>query len=111
MPFAVDDMVVSKYLSGAVQVTEVEVDTRLGRIQVKRVWGGYGIGRRIVPKFAESQAEGGIIQGSATPFGKSGGPTGAPGRCSREASTTIASRGSATSPRSTSTSSMVGSST
>ncbi len=63
VPFAVDDMVVSKYLSGAVQVTEVEVDTRLGRIQVRRVWGGYGVGRRIVPKLAESQAEGGIIQG------------------------------------------------
>jgi len=63
VPFAVDDMVVSKYLSGAVQITEVVVDVRLGRIEVKRIWGGYGIGRRIVPHLARSQAEGGIIQG------------------------------------------------
>jgi xanthine dehydrogenase YagR molybdenum-binding subunit len=63
LPFSVGGLSVSKYLSGGVQVTEVEVDTRLGRVRVRRVWGGYGVGRIVVPELARSQAQGGIIQG------------------------------------------------
>src|SRR5207253_2331402 len=40
-----------------------EVDARLGRVRVVRVWGGFGAGRIVVPALARSQAEGGILQG------------------------------------------------
>jgi xanthine dehydrogenase YagR molybdenum-binding subunit len=63
LPFSVGGMALVKYLSGAVQVTEVEVDMRLGRVRVSRVWGGYGVGRIVVPALARSQAHGGILQG------------------------------------------------
>lgn len=52
-----------KAISGAVQVVEVEVDTRLGHLRVLRTWGGYGVGRIIAPALARSQAAGGIVQG------------------------------------------------
>lgn len=54
---------IEKALAGAVQVMEVEVDTRLGRLKVLRAWGGYGVGRIVSPELARSQAQGGIIQG------------------------------------------------
>lgn len=63
MPFTVAGLAVSKYLSGSVQVTEVVVDTRLGRVRVEHVWAGFGVGRIVVPLLARSQAQGGIIQG------------------------------------------------
>src|SRR5690606_403583 len=52
-----------KAISGAVQVAEVEVDTRLGRLRVLRTWAGFGVGRIVSPDLARSQAMGGIIQG------------------------------------------------
>jgi len=54
---------IEKALAGSVQVMEVEVDTRLGRLKVLRAWGGYGVGRIVSPTLARSQAQGGIIQG------------------------------------------------
>ncbi|MDP2312972.1 MAG: molybdopterin-dependent oxidoreductase [Pseudomonadota bacterium] len=57
------DVALGKRLPGAVQLTEVEVDTRLGRVQARRVWLGLGVGRIWVPALARSQAEGGVIQG------------------------------------------------
>ncbi|MCA9707511.1 MAG: xanthine dehydrogenase family protein molybdopterin-binding subunit, partial [Myxococcales bacterium] len=52
-----------KAVSGAVQVSEVEVDTRLGRVRVLRTWAGFGVGRIVAPKLARSQAIGGVVQG------------------------------------------------
>jgi xanthine dehydrogenase YagR molybdenum-binding subunit len=54
---------IERALSGSVQVVEVELDTRLGRLKVLRTWAGFGVGRIVSPVLARSQAQGGIIQG------------------------------------------------
>ncbi len=54
----------SKYLTyGGVDVAEVEVDTELGRVQVKRVLSVHDCGRPMNPSLVKSQINGGIIQG------------------------------------------------
>jgi xanthine dehydrogenase YagR molybdenum-binding subunit len=54
----------SKYLTyGGVDVAEVEVDTELGRIHVKRVLSVHDCGRPMNPSQVMSQINGGIIQG------------------------------------------------
>jgi xanthine dehydrogenase YagR molybdenum-binding subunit len=54
----------SKYLTyGGVDVAEVEVDTELGRIHVKRVLSVHDCGRPMNPALVISQINGGIIQG------------------------------------------------
>ncbi|MFF3404175.1 molybdopterin-dependent oxidoreductase [Streptomyces sp. NPDC002659] len=62
-PVELDHLVVGRGFSGAVHVTEVEVDTRLGRTRVTRVWGGIAAGRIYSPPLARSQCQGGVIQG------------------------------------------------
>ncbi|MGW2564519.1 molybdopterin-dependent oxidoreductase [Streptomyces sp. NPDC001514] len=62
-PMELDHLIVGRGFSGAVHVTEVEVDTRLGRTRVTRVWGGIAAGRIYAPALAVSQCQGGIIQG------------------------------------------------
>jgi len=52
-----------RYVAGSMQVAEVEVDTRLGRVRVLESWVGVGVGRIVAPVLARSQAEGGIVQG------------------------------------------------
>ncbi len=47
----------------AVQIAEVEVDTRLGRVRVLRFHSGLAVGRLAAPQLARSQAEGSIVQG------------------------------------------------
>ncbi|MCA9716009.1 MAG: molybdopterin-dependent oxidoreductase [Myxococcales bacterium] len=54
-----------KYLSGAVQVTEIEVDTRLGRVRPINTWIALSVGRIYNPILARSQVEGGVIQGAS----------------------------------------------
>jgi xanthine dehydrogenase YagR molybdenum-binding subunit len=49
--------------TGAVHISEVEVDTRLGRTRVLRAAGGIGAGRVAAPELARSQCYGGLIQG------------------------------------------------
>ncbi|SFP61951.1 molybdopterin-dependent oxidoreductase [Tranquillimonas alkanivorans] len=49
--------------SHALVVTEVEVDTRLGRIRPLNVWTGIAAGRILVPELARSQVFSGAIQG------------------------------------------------
>jgi xanthine dehydrogenase YagR molybdenum-binding subunit len=49
--------------TGIVYVVEVVVDTRTGRVEVVKVWGGIAAGRIVCPPLARSQVEGGIIQG------------------------------------------------
>jgi len=54
----------SKYLTyGGVDVAEVEVDTELGRIHVKRVLSVHDCGRPMNPEQTISQINGGVIQG------------------------------------------------
>jgi xanthine dehydrogenase YagR molybdenum-binding subunit len=62
-PFSLRGLAVGRGLSAAVHVTEVEVDTRLGRIRPLRVWGGIAVGHIYAPRLARSQCEGGIVQG------------------------------------------------
>ncbi|MFT5686848.1 MAG: xanthine dehydrogenase YagR molybdenum-binding subunit, partial [Myxococcota bacterium] len=63
LPFTVQDLRVIKAIAGAVQLTAVEVDTRLGRVSVTESWLGLGVGRIMVPPLARSQAQGAVIQG------------------------------------------------
>ena len=55
MPYAV-------YGYGA-QIAEVEVDTRLGTVRVRRMVAAHDLGRVVNPVLAEGQIEGGIAQG------------------------------------------------
>lgn len=57
------DLAFSRYLCAAVQISEVEVDTRLGRVRVLRSACGVNVGKIYSPVLARSQAEGGLIQG------------------------------------------------
>ncbi|MEJ7833704.1 MAG: molybdopterin-dependent oxidoreductase [Nocardioides sp.] len=58
-----DNFALGRGFSGAVHVTEVEVDTRLGQVRATRVWGGIAVGHIYSPRLARSQCEGAIIQG------------------------------------------------
>lgn len=59
----VGGVAVGRYLSSAVQISEVEVDTRLGRVRMIQTLAGYAIGKVYSPILARSQAEGGLVQG------------------------------------------------
>lgn len=50
-------------LSHALTVTQLEVDTRLGKIRPLHVWSGVAAGKIFVPDLARSQVYGAIIQG------------------------------------------------
>ncbi|MFF5205682.1 molybdopterin-dependent oxidoreductase [Streptosporangium sp. NPDC000396] len=62
-PIAMAGTTLGRGFSGAVHVTEVEVDTRLGTIRPLRVWGGIAVGHIYAERLARSQCEGGIVQG------------------------------------------------
>ncbi|MFB4309532.1 molybdopterin-dependent oxidoreductase [Actinomadura sp. GTD37] len=62
-PFPLDHFAIGRGFSGAVVVTEVEVDTLLGRVRPTRVWCGVAAGRVYVPRLARNQCEGGVVQG------------------------------------------------
>jgi xanthine dehydrogenase YagR molybdenum-binding subunit len=62
-PIAMAGMSVGRGFTGAVHVTEVEVDTRLGTIRPLRVWGGIAAGHIYAERQARNQCEGGIVQG------------------------------------------------
>ncbi len=62
-PIAVGHILVGNLAPASVTVTEVEVDTRLGRITPLNVWAGIGVGRIYSPELATSQVQGGIVQG------------------------------------------------
>lgn len=52
-----------RYLAAAVQISEVEVDMRLGRVRMVQTHMAANIGHIYSPTLARSQAEGGIVQG------------------------------------------------
>ncbi|MFJ3875896.1 molybdopterin-dependent oxidoreductase [Streptomyces sp. NPDC090077] len=54
---------IGRGFTGSVQVAEVEVDTRLGRIRPLRVWSGIAAGRIHEERLARSQCEGAVVQG------------------------------------------------
>lgn len=63
VPVSMDHLRIGRGLAGAVHMTEVEVDTLLGRTRVVRVWGGIAVGTVFSRQTARNQCEGGIIQG------------------------------------------------
>ncbi|MEU6312174.1 molybdopterin cofactor-binding domain-containing protein [Streptomyces sp. NPDC047014] len=63
LPFPLGGVAVGRGFTGSVQVSEVEVDTRLGRIRPLRVWSGIAAGRIHEDRLARSQCEGAVIQG------------------------------------------------
>jgi xanthine dehydrogenase YagR molybdenum-binding subunit len=62
-PFPISGASIGRGLTGALHVTEVEVDTRLGAIRVTRVWAGIATGRIYNERLARNQCEGSVIQG------------------------------------------------
>ena len=63
LPFSVKELQVGRGFPASVHLSEVEVDIRLGKILVTRVWGAYAVGTLAAPELARSQAYGGIVQG------------------------------------------------
>ncbi len=62
-PFAITGVNSGMLTTGALQCTEVEVDTRLGSVRVLRSWTGLAVGRRVAPALARSQVQGGLLMG------------------------------------------------
>ena len=58
-----DDPAIGMRMGHAIMVTEVEVDTRLGKITPLHVWKRLAVGKIFVPELARSQVYGGVIQG------------------------------------------------
>lgn len=63
LPFRIEGLSIGKFLGAAVQVTEVEVDVRLGKVRPLGVWAGVGVGRIVSPVLAASQVRGAVVQG------------------------------------------------
>lgn len=63
LPITGQDTNITKELPGAVQVVAVTVDTALGRVTIDEVDVGLSVGRIYVPKLAENQVQGGVLQG------------------------------------------------
>lgn len=59
----VGGLAAERYVAASLQISQVEVDTQLGKIRVLESWLGAGVGRIASPVLARSQAEGGVIQG------------------------------------------------
>ncbi len=65
LPFQVAELKILEELPGSLQVTEVEVDTRLGRVRATQVWIGIAVGRIYQPRLARSQVEGAVLQATS----------------------------------------------
>ena len=63
IPLGADDLAFGRGFTGAVYISEVEVDTLLGKTRVLNVWGGIAAGKIVSPDLARSQCEGAVIQG------------------------------------------------
>lgn len=63
LPFMISGLQIGRQFQAAMHVSEVEVDTRTGRIRVLSVHGGLAVGVIHSPVQARSQCEGSIIQG------------------------------------------------
>lgn len=63
LPISIIEMQGGRQMTGAVHVSEVEVDTRTGKTRVLSVHGGIAVGKIHAPDLARSQCEGSIIQG------------------------------------------------
>lgn len=62
-PFTIEGLRLGVGLTHAVHIVEIEVDTRLGRVQPIRVANALAVGTVHVPELARSQVHGGVVQG------------------------------------------------
>ncbi len=62
-PFPVEGVQIGWGLSDVAHLVEVDVDTRYGTVQPRRVYVALAAGRIYAPDLARSQVEGGVIQG------------------------------------------------
>jgi xanthine dehydrogenase YagR molybdenum-binding subunit len=63
LAFGADGLTTGRGSTGVIHISEVEIDTRLGKIRPLRVWGGLAVGKIVAPVLARSQCYGGVIQG------------------------------------------------
>jgi len=63
LPFPFADVKIGRRLPGAVNVTHIEVDTRLGTVKALEAWVGIAAGRIVCPPAATNQMNGALIQG------------------------------------------------
>jgi xanthine dehydrogenase YagR molybdenum-binding subunit len=59
----IQNVAIGRYLAAGIQVSEIEVDTRLGRVRVLQSHVAMSVGHIYSPTLARSQVEGGLIQG------------------------------------------------
>ncbi|MEQ1507552.1 MAG: molybdopterin cofactor-binding domain-containing protein, partial [Myxococcota bacterium] len=62
LPFAFIDTKIGRRFPGVLNVTRIEVDTRLGKVKVLEGWAGVAVGRIVCPKLAENQIKGSFVQ-------------------------------------------------
>jgi xanthine dehydrogenase YagR molybdenum-binding subunit len=62
LPIAFFDSKVGRVFPGIVNITQIEVDTRLGRVRVLEGWAGVGVGRIVSEPLARSQILGSFVQ-------------------------------------------------
>jgi xanthine dehydrogenase YagR molybdenum-binding subunit len=63
LPVTMREIQMGRGFSGAVHISEVEVDTRTGKVRALHVWGGIAVGRIVSHELARAQCEGSVIQG------------------------------------------------
>jgi xanthine dehydrogenase YagR molybdenum-binding subunit len=62
LPFAIKDTKIGRVFPGVLNVTRIELDTRLGRVSVVEGWCGVGVGKIRSRKLAENQIRGSFVQ-------------------------------------------------
>jgi xanthine dehydrogenase YagR molybdenum-binding subunit len=65
LPFEIGGFNLGMGIPASVQLTEVIVDTRLGRIIPQKVHLGVAVGQILCPRLARSQCEGGVVQSTS----------------------------------------------
>lgn len=65
IPFEIGGFTLGMGIPASVQLTEVVVDTRLGRVVPQKIHMGVAVGRIVCPPLARSQIEGGVVQSTS----------------------------------------------
>jgi xanthine dehydrogenase YagR molybdenum-binding subunit len=63
LPMVIGGTAFGRQLGVAIAVTEVEVDTRIGRVRATGAWSAVSAGRIVTPELARSQVQGSVVQG------------------------------------------------
>jgi xanthine dehydrogenase YagR molybdenum-binding subunit len=62
LPFTMMDTAIGRVFPGVVNVSMIEIDTRLMRTKVIQGWCGLGVGKIVMPRLAANQIEGAWVQ-------------------------------------------------